>query len=149
LEDIDGDRHVQSPLVEINQDQFNRMIAYGEYAVTNNGGFTDYAVLSNSCITFVRDILQFGNVTTPLSSLFTAADRATVGDVWIWYHSALDGVPNPGWPIRMFANEMGFVPDGEIPVIAVPKAAAEQVLGHAITGNKEGPTAGRRCSGRR
>jgi Ca2+-binding RTX toxin-like protein len=71
------------------------MVAYGDVRFEQNGGFLGYDLLNDSCITFVKGMLEYGNVDQDLGKLFTYEQYVNSGKTLIWNHPLLSNLPRP------------------------------------------------------
>src|SRR2546423_8310203 len=113
LPDLAGNKHIASQYVAITEQQYLQMQTYGDQRVSLNGGYVDYVLTRNSCVTFADAMVHAGGIQTPIANLFTAQDIVLTGDTWVWYSAPLAAVPRPGTPtpldfITKFAAEVGF-----------------------------------------
>ena len=148
LRHLEGQKHVRSQYISIDEQSYSAMKDYGDVRATENSGYVDYRVYSNSCITFVKAMMIAGGVDIPISSLFTRQDIITTGQPLIWRTSDLRAVSNGFVALRddppdtvletsLWAAEMGLPLTEPVPVISIPKADAEGFLGHAYTGTQQ------------
>jgi Ca2+-binding RTX toxin-like protein len=95
---------VGSEYFSLTAEQHQRMTAFGDFMASANNGLTDYNLFTNSCITFVDQMMRHGGVEQKLSEIFTAEDYWASGGTWVWAHEAL------GIPASTFQYELQSLP---------------------------------------
>src|ERR1043166_870969 len=136
--------HVASRYVDVDQASFAAMSSYANYRATTNDGYVDYKLVSDSCITFVNDVIKAGGVQISLPSLFTAQDKFMTGDTWIWRDRSLSGVPNPPditAPLDLvgqYAADVGMLAPGSAAVMLLAAVDLARVRGRNVGGQPAG-----------